>query len=132
LGRYGSVESHAEYKRLIAEWLAAGPQSAPPASPYADQPDPTVSELILAFWGHVQSYYVKDGEPTSEVDTVHRALRPIRDLYGHTPARNFGPLALKACQEAMITKGWARTYINRRINGSGGCSRRQLQTNCSR
>jgi integrase len=86
------------------------------ASPTEAQPDLTISELILGYWGHVQSYYTKDGEPTSEVDTVRQALRPVRELYGHTPARSFGPLALKACQHGMIAKGWARTYINRQVN----------------
>jgi integrase len=116
LGRYGSVESRAEYNRIVAEWMAAGPESPPPASPEAEQPDVTVAELILAYWGYVQSYYIKCGKHTSEVDTVRQALRPVRELYGHTPARSFGPLALKACQDAMIGMGWARTYINRQIN----------------
>ena len=80
------------------------------------QSDLTIAELILAFWCHVQSYYTKDGKPTSEVDTIRQALRPVRELYGHTAASNFGPLALKACQDAMIAKGWARTYINRQLN----------------
>ena len=116
LGRYGSVESRSEYNRIVAEWLAIGGQTPPAASARGIQSDLTVAELILAFWGHVQSYYTKDGEPTSEVDTIRQALRPVRELYGHTTARNFGPLALKACQDAMIAKGWARTYINRQVN----------------
>jgi integrase len=116
LGRFGSEQSRTEYNRLIAEWLAMGAKARPSASSNAAQPDLTVSELILAYWGHVQSYYSKDGKPTSEVDTVRQALRPVRELYGHTTAAKFGPLALKACQDAMIAKGWARTYINRQIN----------------
>jgi integrase len=116
LGRFGSVDSRSEYNRIIAEWLAIGGKTPPAASPIGTQADLTIAELILAFWVHVQSYYTKDGEPTSEVDTIRQALRPVRELYGHTPARNFGPLALKACQDAMIAKGWARTYINRQVN----------------
>ena len=46
----------------------------------------TVSELILAYWNFVQSYYVKNGEPTSEQDTIRQALRFVRELYGSTPA----------------------------------------------
>ena len=40
------------------------------------------------------------------------ALRPLRRLYGELPAVQFGPLALKACREAMIQHGLARTTIN--------------------
>lgn len=29
LGRYGSIDSHAEYNRLIAEWLAQGAATVP-------------------------------------------------------------------------------------------------------
>ena len=116
LGRFGSDESQSEYNRIVAEWLGLGGDIPPPRTPAKAQPDLTVSELILAYWRHVESYYVKDGEPTSEVDTIRQALRPVRELYGHTPARNFGPLALKACRDEMIQRNWARTYINRQVN----------------
>jgi integrase len=116
LGRFGSTESRSEYIRIIAEWLAIGGKTPMAKMPIGSQSDLTIAELILAFWCHVQSYYTKDGEPTSEVDTIRQALRPVRELYGHTAASNFGPLALQACQDAMIAKGWARTYINRQLN----------------
>jgi integrase len=116
LGVFGSDESHSEYKRIVAEWLAVGREVPPPSTRTKSHPDLTVSELILAYWQHVQSYYTKDGELTSEVDTIRQALRPVRELYGHTPAGNFGPLALKACQDAMIARHWARTYVNRQVN----------------
>jgi integrase len=87
-----------------------------PARPEGDDPGPTVGELILAYWRHAEAYHVKDGRPTSEVDTVHQALRQVNKLCGMTPARGFGPLALRACQDAMIAQGWARSYINRQID----------------
>jgi integrase len=58
--------------------------------------------LILHYWRFVQGYYVKNGEPTSEQDTIRQALRFVRSLYGSTAAAQFGPLALKAIREAMI------------------------------
>jgi integrase len=57
-----------------------------------------------------------DGQPTSEVDNLRQALRPLRKLYGATPAASFGPLALKALQRHMVGLGWARTHINRQTN----------------
>jgi integrase len=59
---------------------------------------------------------VKDGEPTSEVDSIRQALRPVRRLYAHTCAKDFGPLALRTVRDAMMEQGWARTYINRQVN----------------
>jgi integrase len=75
-----------------------------------------VNELLVAYWDHVGSYYVKDGKPTSEPGTIRQALRPVRELYGDTPAREFGPLALKAVRRAMVERGWCRTFINRQVN----------------
>jgi integrase len=75
-----------------------------------------ISELILAFFRHVQKYYVKDGEPTSEQDNIRQALRFVRQLYGATQAREFGPLALKNVRSAMIAAGRSRKLINKDIN----------------
>ena len=77
----------------------------------------TVSTLIAGFWDHAQRYYRKpDGTPTSEVDNMRQALRPLRRFYGETPAKKFGPLAMAALQQKMIELGWCRTFINRQIN----------------
>jgi integrase len=116
LGRYGSTESRDEYKRIIAEWLAQGggsPPSRAGSSPSGSGSDLTVVELVRDNWRHVQATYVKDGQPTSEVGVIHQVLKVVRQLYGHTQARSFGPLALKACQDAMVARGWSRRSINR-------------------
>src|SRR5262245_30281125 len=101
LGPYGSDASHQEYQRLLAEWRATAPARAACGS--TSRPPPsiapaalTVAGLILLYREHAQSYYVKDGKPTSEQDNIRQALRPMRELYGHTDACDFGPLALKA------------------------------------
>ena len=111
LGRHDTPASRAEYDRLIAEWLAGGRRL--PSS--AAGGDVTVNELMLAYHRHAQSYYVKDGEPTSEVRNVGLALRPVRQLYGHTPAKAFGPLALKAVRQSMIGAGLCRNEVNKRV-----------------
>ena len=51
---------------------------------------PSVNELILSYFRHAQSYYVKDGRPTSEQDNIRQALRFVRQLYGASPAVAFG------------------------------------------
>ena len=113
LGRHGSPESRREYERLIAEWLVNRHRPPEPTSRF---PDLTMNELLVAYWDHVQSYYVKDGKPTSEPGTIRQALRPVRELYGDTPAQDFGPLALKAVRQAMIEPGWCRSFINKQVN----------------
>ncbi len=57
-----------------------------------------------------------DGTPTGELDNFRDALRPLRRFYGGTPAKDFGPLALRAVREEMIKSGrLARPTINARI-----------------
>ena len=113
LGPYGSSQSKAEYARLIAEWTAAGwciPHVGPAPA------DLTVNEMLVRFWTHVTAYYRHaDGAPTSEVDSYRLSLRPLKALYGHTPAKDFGPLALKAVRNAMIEADLSRKLINQRV-----------------
>jgi integrase len=113
LGKYGSPESRKEYARVLAEWESNGRR---PPQPVAVS-EITVNELILAYWKHACDYYgwVKDPKRGDKV-SLKDALRVVRKLYGHTLARDFGPLALKACRERMIRKNWARTYINAQVD----------------
>src|SRR5262245_41021454 len=95
LGKYRTEASQEAYRRLIAEWLVT--QHAPPtkASAQAAPPDLTIAALILAFWRHAEQHYRHaDGTPTGELDNLRHALRPVRQLYSHTAAKDFGPLAL--------------------------------------
>jgi integrase len=117
LGPYGSVESRAEYNRIIAEWLAQG--SAALSSQAQSGPDAgsdlRIAELILAYWEHAQSYYTKNGEATSEVGMIKLAVRPLHRLYGGTAAKDFGPLALKTVRQEFIEADLCRNEINRRV-----------------
>jgi hypothetical protein len=98
-GPYGSTEARQMYDRLIAEWLANGRRLSPPKP---DNADITIEELLAADWRHVEAYYRKNGEPTSEVDTIRQALRFVRRLYGPMAAKDFTPLCLKTVRPAMI------------------------------
>jgi integrase len=119
LGRYDSAESREKYDRLVAEWLASGRSTPTPARPPREgtAADPTVGEILLAYLAHAEGYYRPgDGCRAHELDNLRDALRPVRALYGRTPALQFGPLALRAVREAMIRSGLARTTINARIH----------------
>ena len=94
LGRYETPESRAEYDRLVGEWLTNGRR--PPGKAGPGGTDLTINELLLAYLRFADGYYIKNGLPTTEPRAIRLALRPLRRLYGHTPAGNFGPLSLTA------------------------------------
>jgi len=116
-------EVRAEYDRLIAEWLAGGrrplrraAQQPGQAAQTAD-PGPQVSEVILGFYRHAEQHYRHaDGTPTSELADYRLSLRPLRAMYGATPAAEFGPRKLAAVRESMIRGGLSRKVINQRID----------------
>lgn len=114
LGVYDTPASLQAYDRLIAEWYASGRQITPKAT--AGQ-GPTVGEVVKAFLAHAESYYIAaDGQSTSELCIYRTACRPLLKLYGTTPAREFGPLALKAVRQEMIRMGWTRRSLNKQVN----------------
>ncbi|MFH0983842.1 MAG: site-specific integrase [Planctomycetota bacterium] len=106
LGRWLSPESEVEYDRVLAEWLAHGRR--PPDTPS----DLTVNEVLAAYLPHVESYYMKDGKPTSERALIALALKPVRQLYGDIPAAGFKPSALLAVQQTYIDAGYVRIQVN--------------------
>jgi integrase len=100
------------YDALVAEWLSNG-RSIPQRGVQAVG---TVNDLILAFWKHAERHYRDpDGRPTSELDGFRHSLRPLRELYGTTPAIEFSPLKLKALRQKMLDADLYRSLINQRI-----------------
>lgn len=117
LGTPGSPESRAKYDRLIAEWMAGGRTYVKPA----EREGISVNEVLLAYRRFAEGYYVNpDGTNTPELERINLAIRPVMDLYGETPAQNFGPKALKAVRDKMVAEELCRITINQRI----GCIKR--------
>jgi integrase len=117
LGKYGTAKSRAEYARVLSEWEASGRRLAKSSPSAADL---TINELILAYWKHAESHYRRpDGTHTAEIPCLRAALRLLRQLYGHTSVKDFGPLALKAVRQKMIEsidKRTGRPWCRRSIN----------------
>jgi hypothetical protein len=114
LGPHGSQTSVDKYDRLIAEWLASGRSVQRQED---DSLAPSISHVIHAFWEHAKVHYRRpDGSPTSELDNFRQALRPLRRLYGTSSSLKFGPQALKAVREHMISLDWCRTNINKQVS----------------
>ncbi len=109
LGEYDSPESTGEYGRLIAEFAAHRGASS---GPIGKSGGITVVEVIAPFLDHAAAYYRKDGKPTDHIKSIRPAMRILRELYGHTPSADFGPLALRAIQQRLIDRGLSRSYIN--------------------
>jgi integrase len=125
LGRHNSAESRQKYSRLLGEiW-------SPPAGvtqvPLNDEDPLTVTEIVVAYWEYAQTYYRRaDGSPTCEISNIQQAVRPLTELYGDTPAKDFGPLKLQIVRQSMMDgrpatddrparRPWCRTSINRQI-----------------
>lgn len=109
LGKYQSPESLAEYRRLCAGWATA---PVPPKRVGGA----LVSEVVNAFFAHAERHYRgPDGRLTSEYREHERSTVHLLELYGHTPAREFGPLALQAVRQKMVDAGWCRSVVNKRV-----------------
>ncbi|MCE9566558.1 MAG: tyrosine-type recombinase/integrase [Planctomycetes bacterium] len=114
LGKYGSPESQAEYRRLLAELEVAG---AATVAARAGGSDRTVGEVMVAFLEWAQTYYkTHDGTQTSELSSIKRALKPLKDLYASTLATEFGPRALAVVRDQMVKAKLCRTLINKRVD----------------
>jgi integrase len=75
-----------------------------------------VTEVVVAFTEFATQYYCKNGQPTDEVRLIKTAIKIVRELYGRTPAAEFGPLALQAVREVMINRDWSREHINNQVD----------------
>lgn len=125
-GKHGTPESVSAYRWAVSEWLGTVP-----GGPYFDAAEPaakhpssvfegpaSINVVVLAFFSHAQQHYppTPDGGPSHELTNIKVSVRPLVQLYGSTPAAEFGPKALRSVRERMIRDGLARTTINDRIN----------------
>lgn len=113
LGNYNSPESLVKFERLRSEWAASasGQRAHTAASGGA-----TVRIVAAAFMAHAETHYRRaDGTQTLEVQWYGSSIEDLVLMYGTTPAREFGPLGLKAVRQKMIDRGWERKPINSRV-----------------
>jgi integrase len=112
LGRCNSPESRQAHARVCAELaVSPAPSLAPRPAPAA-----TVDEVLLAFWRHAEQHYRRpDGSTTDTLTEYRAAFRPLRELYGTSPAAEFAPLALKAVRQRMVESGVCRSVVNSRV-----------------
>lgn len=126
-GRWGTAEAQSRYDREVAEWLARGrtPKQVRGAvtegsveSLHEKRADAVaVNTVLLAFWKHAENYYRDpNGKPTSQLSTYRQTIRVVRSMYGLEPVEKFGPLALRAVRQRLVSDGLARSEVNRRVS----------------
>lgn len=107
LGAYGTPDSRARYDQIITEWLA---QNCDPNAVHF-----SVDELALLYLAHAREYYQKDGEPTSELNCIQIALRPLVEVAGSVAVRSFSAADLIRVRDAMVKAKFVRISVNRHI-----------------
>ncbi len=111
LGEYGTPASIEAYHRLLAEW-EAGARNMVVVSE-----EITVVEMLVKFLAYAKTYRRnRDGSQSAEFDNYIHAMKPLKGLYGSTPAGEFGPKRLKAVRGKMIDGGWCRSNVNRMVS----------------
>ncbi|WP_165074241.1 tyrosine-type recombinase/integrase [Paludisphaera rhizosphaerae] len=103
LGKHGTPESKRAYDRLVSEWLANGRR-------LPDGDVLPIFSLMRRYLEHISGRY-----ESNEPELIKSALRPLFDLYGDTPAAEFGPLALEVVRERIRANGHVRSQVNRRV-----------------
>jgi integrase len=107
-GKYDSTESRTAFAQLQLEI-----EASPLQSPDIRSESVSVNELMLAYIEHAEQHYRSpEGKPTGETQHVKLVCRYVRELYGHAPAKEFSPLALKAVRQKFIAAGWCRRSVN--------------------
>ena len=112
-------------QETVAEWLSNGRQiwlsngrqiPQPVDSTDAGNNGVSVVELIVQYLRFAKTHYRKNGEVTNELTVIKPALAELRNLYGRSPAVEFGPRKLKTVRQVFIDKGLSRNTCNKYTN----------------
>lgn len=101
LGPSGSDLAKSEYARILAEaGTRAGHTHRVPRTQAVK-----VAELVKAYIDQL-------GQHPRQQWRIRKAFEPVIQLYAHTPADRFGPIALDACRRTLVEKGYCRRLVN--------------------
>lgn len=114
LGRAGTPEAEAAYRRWLAGFLKRPEQSRPRDEGRRRGPGRLT---VAALWGryleHARAYYVKRGEPTSEVGILEAAAAYCLQSMGKLAAEDITPQHFKAWRQELIAADLARNTVNK-------------------
>jgi integrase len=121
LGAYGSPESRELYHRVLAQWESGGRRLPVTLDDKpADVTQITVAEVLANYWKRALKQYGR-----SELGCLSVVIRLLRQMFGSTPAADFGPNRLRLVRDQMILgdenadpprKPWARATINHNVH----------------
>ncbi|MHC4416871.1 MAG: tyrosine-type recombinase/integrase [Planctomycetota bacterium] len=121
LGPYGSPESRELYHRVLAHWESGGRRLPVTLDDKpADIAQVSVAEVLNAYWKWATRQY-----GSSELGCLRVVIRLLRQMFGSTPAADFGPNRLRLVRDQMILgdenadpprKPWARPTINHNVH----------------
>lgn len=104
LGKYGSDESKQKYFQILADWRISQPLLLE---------NPTVAQAAAAYVRFAQTFYRKNGKPTSEVVTIQTAMKRLCREASSLPADKLSPRFIKAIQQRAIADGLSRQTVNK-------------------
>jgi integrase len=104
LGEHGTAESRERYNELLSRWLVNG-RRMPGAT---SQQALSINELILAYFRHCEERYGPRRTRGTRLSQIRSAMQPVKQLFGSTPAVEFGPKALLVVQQRYVEGGWER------------------------
>ncbi len=107
-GKYGSDEALEAYNRWVAGLLAG----EPPIEEDLDPSELSVSELCAAYLQWADGYYLKNGEPTSQVQQIKMCMRSLVACHGSTSAKDFKAKDLRSIQSRLVNEGRSRVGVN--------------------
>ena len=125
LGPYDSPESRQQYAEIVAKITAGEPIDGTTVHRPSVEPLKTVAGLCLRFIAEELPKY-----SDAEQNCQRGAMRILGELFGETPAAEFGPIRLRAVRKAMVDgdrnavdaqgnpksrKPWSRTYVNKEV-----------------
>jgi integrase len=114
LGVHGTPESKDKYQDMVRK-LRADQAKAEMAHTVRFHVDITVAELAAKYVKHAETYYVKNGKPTTQVLTIKSTVNILLAKHSHLEAVKFGPIALQSCRDQFVEQKLARTEVNRRV-----------------
>jgi len=107
LGKWGTKDAQQRYDEVIADYLRSERS--------VDFANLTLNRLCILYLQHAEKYYIKDGEPTSEVSATRIALREVVACCGTCAIRDFKPRTLKGVRDRMVANNWKRKSINAQV-----------------
>ncbi len=124
LGAHGSPESRQKYAEIISR-LTGGDAVIVRKSTDSPSPAKSVASLCLRFIAEKLPGYAD-----AEQHCQRGAMKVLAELFGETPAADFGPLRLRTVRNSMVAgdphatgpdgnvkprKPWSRSFVNKQI-----------------